>query len=305
MTSTVFYSWQSDISETRNVIQAALEKAVRDLNRNVSLELRVDQDTSGVAGWPDVTQTILGKIEQCQVFVADITPINGPCSSFRLTPNPNVLVELGYALGTGLGRTRMVCVVNSAYLPDGDIQALPFDIRGSRPLQFSLPGRDARGIAEGQEDPVRNKVRADLSRALERALIDTIDEIEAIKVNRNLNLTPHLATEHLERFQVVIETKTIAPFQVDFAVTEPSGNLLSGYMTAPTRIAPQQAKPVRFPVQTLKPLTGNNDIYVLSGKVSHVPTDQNPVPQFHRFEVKYRAVGNKLLEIDRVPIPVH
>ena len=190
MTSTVFYSWQSDISETRNVIQAALEKAVRDLNRNVSLELRVDQDTSGVAGWPDVTQTILGKIEQCQVFVADITPINGPCSSFRLTPNPNVLVELGYALGTGLGRTRMICVVNSAYLPDGDIQALPFDIRGSRPLQFSLPGRDARGIAEGQEDPVRNKVRADLSRALERALIDTIDEIEAIKVNRNLNPNP-------------------------------------------------------------------------------------------------------------------
>ena len=100
MTNTVFYSWQSDLSETRNVIRAALDRAVRDLNRDVALEeaLRVDQDTDGVAGWPEITSAILEKIERCEVFVADITPINGPQSRFRLTPNPNILFELGYAL---------------------------------------------------------------------------------------------------------------------------------------------------------------------------------------------------------------
>ena len=29
LTNTIFYSWQSDLSETRNVIRAALDKAVR------------------------------------------------------------------------------------------------------------------------------------------------------------------------------------------------------------------------------------------------------------------------------------
>ena len=100
MTNTVFFSWQSDLGETRGVIQAALDKAVRNLNRNLALEeaLRLDEDTAGVAGWPEITSTILDKIERCEVFVADITPINGPQSDSRLTPNPNVLFELGYAL---------------------------------------------------------------------------------------------------------------------------------------------------------------------------------------------------------------
>ena len=140
MTNTIFFSWQSDLGETRNVIWSALNKAVRNLNRDVALEeasLRVDQDTESVAGWPEITSAILDKIEQCEVFVADITPINGPQSSFRLTPNPNVLFELGYALATGLGRTRIICVVNTAYLPDRDLKELPFDVRGSRPIHFA------------------------------------------------------------------------------------------------------------------------------------------------------------------------
>lgn len=86
MTNTVFFSWQSDLGETRGVIQAALDKAVRNLNRDLALEeaLRLDEDTSGVAGWPEITSTILDKIERCEVFVADITPINGPQPDSRL-----------------------------------------------------------------------------------------------------------------------------------------------------------------------------------------------------------------------------
>ena len=85
---TVFLSWQSDIGETRNVIQSALEKAVRNLNRDCSVEMRVDQDTAGVSGWPEITSAILDKIDKCEVFVADITPINGPYSNFRLRAYP-------------------------------------------------------------------------------------------------------------------------------------------------------------------------------------------------------------------------
>ena len=74
MTGTVFFSWQSDLPETRSTIFWALERAVRDLNRGGTLEeaLRVDQDTDKVAGWPDIAATILEKIQGCEPFVADL-----------------------------------------------------------------------------------------------------------------------------------------------------------------------------------------------------------------------------------------
>ena len=169
--STVFYSWQSDLRETRNVTEAALEKAIRNLNRDLPIEnaLELDQDTRGVAGWPEITSALFDKIDQCEVFVADITPINGPNSDFRITPNPNVLVELGYALATGLGRTRIICAINTHYLPNGDLRELPFDLRGSRPVQFTLKAPTDRGVESGQEDPIRTQARAELARNLESA----------------------------------------------------------------------------------------------------------------------------------------
>ena len=178
--STVFYSWQSDRRETRNVIEAALEKAIRNLNRDLPAEdaLELDQDTRGVAGWPEITSALFDKIDQCEVFVADITPINGPNSDFRITPNPNVLLELGYALATGFGRTRIICVINTAYLPNGDLRELPFDLRGSRPVQFTLQDPTGRGVESGQEDPIRTQARAELVRNLESALRTVIEALE-------------------------------------------------------------------------------------------------------------------------------
>lgn len=179
--STVFYSWQSDLPENRGVIQWALDKATKNLSRDLNLDepLRVDQDTEGVAGWPEITSALFDKIDRCEVFVADITPINGPYSDFRITPNPNVLLELGYALGTGFGRTRIICVINTHYLPNGDLRELPFDLRGSRPVQFALQDPTERGVESGQEDPTRTRARADLAAKLEVALATVMEALEA------------------------------------------------------------------------------------------------------------------------------
>ena len=308
MTNTIFFSWQSDLGETRNVIWSALNKAVRNLNRDVALEeasLRVDQDTESVAGWPEITSAILDTIEQCEVFVADITPINGPQSSFRLTPNPNVLFELGYALATGLGRTRIICVVNTSYLPNGDLKELPFDVRGSRPIHFELVDPLSRGTVEGQEDSARSSVRANLAKSLERSLSETLEAIAEERESRILDVTPHLATDNLEKFQVVLDAKTSVPFQVKYLVEEPSGTVLSALMMGPVSVDPKEKRRVRFPTDTFKPLTRGNDVYVLSSQVAHVPSDDRPVPQFHPFEVRYRSLGNGLREISRQQPPAH
>lgn len=307
MSNTVFFSWQSDLAETRNVIQGALLKAVSNLNRNLALEepLRFDEATSGVAGWPEIASTILEKIERCEVFVADITPINGPQSDFRLTPNPNVLFELGYALATGLGRMRIICVVNASYLPDGDLKELPFDVRGSRPLQFFLEDKAIRGAIKGREDTVRIEARDGLAARLQRSLNETLDAIVAERASRVLDVTPHLATDKLEKFQVVLDVKTSVPFQVEYLIKEPSGTVLSALMMGPDKVDPNRKRRIRFPATTLKPLTPSNDIYVLSGRIAHVPSDARPVPLFYEFEVQYRCHGKTLHEIHRRQPPVH
>ena len=307
MEHTVFLSWQSDLPETRSVVRWALERAVKSLNRGGTLEqaLRVDQDTENVAGWPDIAATLLDKIEKCELFVADLTPINGPESDCRLTPNPNVMLELGYALATGMGRTRIVCVVNDAYLPYGDLSELPFDVRGSRPLVFSLEDPGTRGAEKGREDSVRAAAREKLARDLERALGDALGAVEAERASRVLGVTPHLAADGQGNFQVVLDLKTTVPFQVTYMINEPAGQVLSGLMTAPQPVDPKGIKRVRFPKQTLKPLTQGNDIYVLSGEVAHVATDKRPVPEFHRFEVHYRFGGAIWHEISRRNPPSH
>ncbi|MXX22388.1 MAG: hypothetical protein F4Y02_17660 [Chloroflexi bacterium] len=307
MAHTVFYSWQSDLPETRNVIGWALQSAVRDLNRECTLEeaRRVDQDTAGIAGWPDIASTILSKIETCEVFVADLTPINGPKSKSRLTPNPNVMLELGYALATGIGRTRIVCVVNDAYLPEGDLKELPFDVRGSRPIVFRLADAATRGAEKGLEDAERSAARRDLAGKLARGVRACLNAIAEQRANQLLGVRPHLATDGEGKFQFVMAVQTAVPFQVKYLVTEPGGNLLSGLMMSPAKVNPEERRLLRFRAETLKPLTKGNDTYVLSGEVAHLSSDDRPVPRFHPFEVRYRLQGNALIEISRTEPPVH
>lgn len=146
MDTTVFYSWQSDIraAANRTLIEAALEAAVAELRSDAAINVQpvVDRDTMAKAGSPDIGATILEKIETCGAFVADVTIINSG-SGERPTPNPNVLIELGYAL-KAVGASRMILVQNVAF---GGPEDLPFDLRQKRVLTYEsaedAPNRSA------------------------------------------------------------------------------------------------------------------------------------------------------------------
>jgi hypothetical protein len=101
LTYIIFYSWQSDLPNATNhgFIEKALEIAAKSIRDDDSIQIEpvVDRDTVGVPGTPDIAETILDKIERAQIFVCDVSIINQD-TQFRLTPNPNVLIELGYAL---------------------------------------------------------------------------------------------------------------------------------------------------------------------------------------------------------------
>jgi hypothetical protein len=148
----IFYSWQDDLERKRNrwFIKGALEKVVRQLNAELSIEqpdrqVTLDHDTKGVPGTPDLASTIFDKIAESTVFVADVSFIAERVENNRKLCNPNVLIELGYAFST-LGSDRVVCVMNITY---GKPDDLPFDLRHKRhPVQYSFANADDLKVAK-------------------------------------------------------------------------------------------------------------------------------------------------------------
>ncbi|MEI6863876.1 MAG: hypothetical protein WCK46_00680 [Candidatus Adlerbacteria bacterium] len=143
MAKAIFYSWQSDTPNKvgRSFIKDVLEEVCADLATDASLDealrdVEVDSDTQGIAGQPPIAETIFKKIDAASVFVADLT-FTGTRMDGRPAPNPNVLIEYGWALKS-LTYSRVICVMNTAYgEPNND--TLPFDLAHLRwPIRYTL-----------------------------------------------------------------------------------------------------------------------------------------------------------------------
>lgn len=173
----VFYSWQSDVraAACRTLIERALEEAVKRIARDstIAVEPAIDRDTQDVPGAPDIGATILAKIDAAAAFVADVTLV-GKTDSGKATPNPNVLIELGYALKT-LGWSRIILVQNTAF---GGPELLPFDLRQKRTLTFA-------SAANATERAADRRVLADNLRA---ALVAILRERPPIRPDVELRL---------------------------------------------------------------------------------------------------------------------
>lgn len=133
MARTIFYSWQNDLdSKThRYFIEKCLKKALADLEKDAAIYMSYDRDTKGINGSPDITATIFDKIDKCVLFVCDVSIVNSNADG-RKMPNPNVLVELGYA-ASKLGWDRIICLFDGN---TGNIEDLPFDLRQKRVTPF-------------------------------------------------------------------------------------------------------------------------------------------------------------------------
>lgn len=135
MKLTIFYSWQSDLpnNSNRGFIYSCLEKALKEVYKNNEIisEFFIESDSRGDEGTPDLVSSIFSKIDSCDIFIADISIINEEANT-RKTPNPNVLIELGYACSK-IGWEKTICVFNSDY---GNIEKLPFDIRNRKPIIY-------------------------------------------------------------------------------------------------------------------------------------------------------------------------
>jgi hypothetical protein len=160
MSSTIFYAWQSDSDEkvNRYFIRDALKAAITSLSRDEKVEEapRLDHDTKDVPGSPSIVEAILSKITQASVFVADVTLVAKTLDN-TLVPNPNVMLELGYAVAKLTDR-QVLTVMNEA---SGHPTLLPFDLAHRRwPITYNLP------VGVAPSPALRQEFIGELTRAL-------------------------------------------------------------------------------------------------------------------------------------------
>lgn len=187
----IFWSWQSDTHRPsgqyfvrdllREVVKGlssveAAEAAERDDEEHPEEtgsdadellpedgRIHVDHDTFGVSGSPRIADKILEKIREAAVFVADITPIATTKGGKRV-PNPNVMLELGYALKV-MDVERIILIGNQRF--GAALDHMPFDLKAWRKPIFYKLGEESN--AE-QRDQVATKLAAELRHALMLAL---------------------------------------------------------------------------------------------------------------------------------------
>lgn len=204
MKKIVFYSWQSDLpnATNRTLIGEALKQAALDIRDDSSIDVEpvIDRDTQGMAGAPDIASAIFGKIMAADIFVADISIIS-KVKGKRATPNPNVLIELGYAM-KALGHETIVLVFNKAF---GKIEDVPFDLKMRRMITYECH-------EGGDYATVRKELTRDFKAALSGGLIaskkaeepnEIIRAIENQFTNKKVLLRRYLASllSELEKIQ--------------------------------------------------------------------------------------------------------
>lgn len=167
MKVTIFYSWQSASpnNTNRGFIEKALHKAIEAIKAEDEMVIDpcVERDVQGIPGTPDIAQAIFRKIDQCRIFVGDVTIINPSTSSDRKTPNPNVLIELGYA-AKALTWDYVICIYNTAF---GSVKDLPFDLQTRLMCTYSA--------SEEQEN--KSEERDKLASKLRGALLPMLQQI--------------------------------------------------------------------------------------------------------------------------------
>lgn len=135
--SRIFFSWQSELPnrDNRNFIEDAIKKAIKNIHKELpNLKIEFDKDTLKRNGSPDIANTIFSKIDDSDLFIADVSLITEKkfFRTIRRTPNPNVLIELGYA-AKAIGWENVICIMNKKY---GSLEELPFDLKPRRVISF-------------------------------------------------------------------------------------------------------------------------------------------------------------------------
>lgn len=204
---TIFYSWQSDLLRETN--QKLIRKCLREASNLIETEndlIRIlnDEATRNVPGSPDIPAVIFDKIDLADIFICDITTINGTTEkSHRKTPNPNVLIELGFAIAN-LGWDRIILVFNLAF---GDFpKDIPFDIGKRRVLTYNVANKSDKNGQGQLRTNLRNAIESIINtNPVKRSNSNSISNEEKRRERTVVNLRWILSNVHFPTIDLFLE----------------------------------------------------------------------------------------------------
>lgn len=215
-----FFSWQSDLPDQSNraFIRATLRTAATALEAKYpSVRFYNDEATRGKAGSPNIPLTILHKIDEADIFIADVSTINSgdAAKSLRACPNPNVVFELGYAVAQ-VGWSRIILLFNDQF---GTLKDLPFDFDRHRASAYTMdPAFDTSRTKNAQKNLAEL-----LEVALESILLnkpprpaESTRDPEAIK--RRRDITRLVALLRFINFDAIREMTSIMPQRLEHKI---------------------------------------------------------------------------------------
>lgn len=203
----IFYAWQSDVdpNTNKNFIKKAIKSAISEINESLKIndsprpKIKLDHDTKGIPGMPNIAETILNKINTSDIFIADITFIAFNNNNSKLIPNPNVVFELGYAFKT-LGQDRILCVMNASF---GNPDKLFFDIVHRRwPVTYRLNSSNS-----DNKDAEFKTLKNNIKNALQ-SIINSLTKKEHLKNNVKTVFTSKQESDFqniLDNIKILIE----------------------------------------------------------------------------------------------------
>lgn len=136
---TVFFCWQSDIKGQKEIIEKEIKKLRINLKKNKKgYKIELDKDTSNVPGMRSIVSEVFKKIEKCDIFICDLTPVTILDTNGRkkAMPNSNVMFELGYAMKCMQSSDQIIGIVNTN-IEEWNVGEMPLDIRGFKLIEFS------------------------------------------------------------------------------------------------------------------------------------------------------------------------
>jgi len=203
---TVFYSWQSDLPKDTNqrAIASCIKQAFISIEEeHDNIKLSLDEATRDEAGSPDIPSIIFTKISKSDIFICDVSTINNSDVTKRKTPNPNVLIELGYAIAI-LGWERIVMVFNKKF---GSFPTdLPFDLDKRRTTSYSITDKKDKSGKNDLTSKIYSAITTILSKNPTRP--STSVELTDNEIKRNkdiINLRTLFSWIHIQTIDLFIE----------------------------------------------------------------------------------------------------
>jgi len=206
MQRSVFYSWQSDLpnSTNREFIKNVLAGSLAEIESDDTYFMIpfADRGAVGSTALTGIAASIFTKINNSSVFVCDLSVINNPDACGIASPNPNVLLELGYA-AKKLGWKNIIVLMNDVY---GGCEKLSFDLSNCQLLTYTLAESSDDQTAERRK--VSLKLKADIIETLVK-LENRADKVQTVSVaktkNSDLDATAKAELKELKLITSVVD----------------------------------------------------------------------------------------------------